>query len=49
MLYHLHNAGLQLDIDKYKFKIQLIKYLKFIVKAGKRISMDFEKIKVIMK
>ena len=49
MLYHLYNINLQLNIDKCKFKIQLIKYLKFIVKADKRISINFKKIRAIMK
>ena len=49
ILYHLCDASLQLNINKYKFKTQLIKYLKFIMKASKRISINPEKIKVIIK
>ena len=31
----LQEAGLQLDIDKCEFEVQTIKYLGFIVEAGK--------------
>ena len=45
----LKKTGLYLDISKYKFKMINIKYLGFIIKAGKGIYMDLEKIKVIKK
>ena len=45
----LKETGLYLDIFKYKFKVTSIKYLGFIIKAGKGIYMDPEKVKVIKK
>ena len=48
MLYHLRDAGLQLDIDKCEFEMQLTKYLKFIMEADKRIFINLDKIKAIM-
>ena len=49
MLYHLYDIDLQLNIDKCEFKIWLTKYLNFILKAGKEISINFKKIKAIIK
>ena len=49
MLYYLYDINLQLNINKYKFKIQLIKYLNFILKVGKEIFINFKKIKIIIK
>jgi hypothetical protein len=43
----LEKAGLYLDIKKYKFKCKEIKYLGFIIQAGKGIKIDLEKVKVI--
>jgi hypothetical protein len=47
VLQKLLDAGLQLDIDKCKFNIQLTKYLGFIIEAEKGIQMDPEKVKAI--
>ena len=43
----LKKAGLNLDILKYKFSIQKIKYLGFIIKARKGIRINPKKVKVI--
>ena len=40
--------GLQLDINKYKFKVKSIKYLEFIIKTRKEIYIDPVKVKVII-
>ena len=40
---------MQLNIDKYKFEIEFIKYLRFIIKVDKNIHMDPAKIKTIVK
>ena len=45
----LRNIKLQLDVDKCKFKIEIIKYLMFIIKADKELCMNFKKIKTIIK
>ncbi len=34
VLIRLQDTGLQLDINKYKFRVTSIKYLGFIIKAG---------------
>jgi len=49
MLYCLHDADLQLDINKCEFEMQLTKYLRFIVEVDKGISINPEKVKAIMK
>ena len=43
----LQAAGLQLELDKCEFDVQRTKYLGFIIKAGKGVSMDPEKTKAI--
>ena len=40
-------AGLPLDIKKCEFDIKRTKYLRFVIKAGKGLSMDPEKIRAI--
>ena len=49
MLYHLYDIDLQLNINKYEFKMQLTKYLNFILEVNKEISINPEKIKIIIK
>ena len=41
------DVGLQLDIDKCEFEVQSTKYLGFIIKAGKGLRMDPDKVKAI--
>jgi hypothetical protein len=48
VLQKLLDAGLHVDIDKCAFETQEVKYLGFIVEAGKGIRMDPEKIRAIM-
>jgi hypothetical protein len=48
VLKYLKNAGLQLDINKYEFKVKNIKYLRFIIEAGKGVQMDLGKVKAIL-
>jgi hypothetical protein len=48
VLKYLKNAGLQLDINKYKFKVKSIKYLRFIIEASKGVQMDPSKVKAIL-
>ena len=43
----LENAGLYLDIDKCNFLCQEVKYLGFIIKAGKSVTVDPAKVKAI--
>lgn len=43
----LLDAGLQIDIDKCAFETQSVKYLGFIVEAGKGIRVDPEKIRAV--
>ncbi|KAL2126283.1 hypothetical protein VTI74DRAFT_1265 [Chaetomium olivicolor] len=43
----LQEAGLQVDIDKCDFEAKSVKYLGFIVEAGKGIRVDPEKIEAI--
>ncbi len=43
----LDEAGLQLDIDKCEFEQHSVKYLGFIISAGKGIEMDPAKVKAI--
>ena len=42
-----NKAGLQVNINKYDFKSKSVKYLKFIVKVGKRLKANLEKIKAV--
>jgi hypothetical protein len=48
VLGRLQAAGLQLDINKYKFKVKSTKYLGFIIEAGKGVHMDLNKVKAIL-
>ena len=43
----LSKVGLYLDIRKYKFLVKKTKYLRFIIKASKGISISLDKIKAI--
>ncbi|KAL2017202.1 hypothetical protein VTK56DRAFT_2409 [Thermocarpiscus australiensis] len=43
----LQEAGLQVDIDKCDFEAKSVKYLGFIVEAGKGIRVDPEKIRAV--
>src|ERR1700712_2552103 len=47
VLQRMREAGLQLDISKCKFEVQQVKYLGFIIEAGKGIRMDPEKVAAI--
>ena len=47
VLARLRDAGLQIDIDKCEFEATSVKYLGFIVEAGKRIRVDPEKVRAI--
>ena len=47
VLTSLGEAGLYVDIQKLEFKCLLTKYLGFIIKVGKGIRMDLEKVKAI--
>ena len=47
VLKRLRSAGLQCDIDKCEFEVETVKYLGYIVEAGKGIRMDPEKVKAI--
>jgi transposase InsO family protein len=47
VLARLQEAGLQLDIDKCEFEVQTVKYLGFIITAGKGIQMDPAKVEAI--
>ena len=46
VLERLRNAGLQVNIKKYKFGVKYIKYFRFIISI-KGIEVDFKKVKVI--
>jgi hypothetical protein len=46
VLERLQNAGLQVDIKKYEFRVKHIKYLKFIV-TTEGIEVDTKKVKAI--
>ena len=48
VLQKLGKAGLQLDIDKYNFKVKSTKYLGFIINAEKGIQIDPEKVQAIL-
>jgi len=43
----LRAARLPLDITKSDFSVKKVKYLSFIIKAEKGISIDLEKVKAI--
>lgn len=47
VLARLRDAGLQIDIDKCEFETTSVKYLGFIVEAGKGIRVDPEKVQAI--
>jgi hypothetical protein len=47
VLKRLQDAGLQVDIDKCEFETKSVKYLEYIVGAGKGIRADPEKIKAV--
>ena len=47
VLNKLKKAGFYLDINKYEFEIASIKYLGFIIEAGKGIHMNPDKVKAI--
>ncbi|XP_044724307.1 reverse transcriptase (RNA-dependent DNA polymerase) domain-containing protein [Hirsutella rhossiliensis] len=47
VLARLRDAGLQIDIDKCDFEAKSVKYLGFIVEAGKGIRVDPEKVQAI--
>ena len=43
----LRLAGLYIDINKSEFSVKKTKYLGFIIKAGKGISINLEKVSAI--
>jgi hypothetical protein len=47
MLRALVKVGLYLDLEKYKFRVKTIKYLGFIIIAGKGIEYDPNKLRAI--
>jgi predicted Zn-dependent protease len=47
VLKKLEEAGLQLDINKYKFEQKCIKYLGYIIDSEQGIYIDPEKVKLI--
>ena len=47
VLTRLQRAGLPVDINKCEFGIQEVKYLGFIIEAGKGIRVDPEKVRAI--
>jgi len=47
VLSKLQDAGLYIDIKKCEFKVIITKYLSFIIKAGKGIRIDSNKVKAI--
>lgn len=47
VLERLQKAGLQIDIDKCEFETKSVKYLGFIIEAGKGIRVDPEKVRAI--
>ena len=48
VLGRLREAGLQIDIDKCEFEVQLTKYLGYIVEVEKGIRMDPDKINAVL-
>ena len=49
VLRKLEEVGLKLDLSKYKFIVKRTKYLGFIIKLGKGIYIDPEKVEAIYK
>jgi hypothetical protein len=49
VLQKLHEAGLKLDIEKSEFAFSEVKYLGFIISAGKGIKIDSGKVEAIKK
>jgi hypothetical protein len=49
VLRRLHKAGLKLDIEKLEFASSEVKYLKFVISAGKGIKVDPGKVEAIKK
>jgi hypothetical protein len=49
VLERLRSAGLQLDIKKCEFAVKEVKYLGFVIMAGKGIKVDPEKVEAISK
>jgi hypothetical protein len=47
IVWKLGAAGLHLDVRKSEFSVKQTKYLRFIIKAGKGISMDLDKVAAI--
>ena len=47
VLSKLQAAGLQVDIKECEFEVKTTKYLRFIIEAGKEISMDLAKVAAI--
>jgi hypothetical protein len=47
MLICLSKAGLNFNLDKYKFIVNRIKYLGFIIKVEKSININLKKIAAI--
>lgn len=45
----LREAELNLDLEKSEFVTQEVKYFRFIIKAGKGIQADLEKVRAIRK
>ena len=48
ILTKLDKAGLYLDIDKCEFLCKQVKYLGFIIRAGKSVTVDPSKVKSIL-
>jgi hypothetical protein len=49
MLRRFYKAGLKLDIEKSEFAFSEVKYLGFVISAGKGIKIDFGKVEAIKK
>ena len=49
VLKQLQQIDLQININKCEFKTTFTKYLEFIVEAEKDVSMNSDKIKIILK
>jgi hypothetical protein len=49
VLRKFHKAGLKLDIEKSEFAFSEVKYLGFIISAGKGIKINFGKVEAIKK
>lgn len=47
VLQRLQDPGLQIDIDKCELEVQRTKYLGFIIKSGRGVQMDSEKVEVV--